>query len=148
MPSSLSRLCLTALAAAAAVTITSCGPSPSEEAAQAVYDACDQPEAKTDLVHLDGESVNVEVKGEAAKTMSGGDDAADNLGMRGEFDDGDTEGLAIMLATMSAVDCMVENTDFPGDSTQLQDGDEWDGWSYSEESGTGSEVTFTFTSTL
>lgn len=145
MPSPRSLLAASAFAAVAALGLTACGPSASEEAAQAAYDSCDRPEAKTDLVHLDDETVTVEVTGDTAKALSGGYDAGDNLGASGELDEDDAAGVGLMIGVISAVDCMVENTDFPGASDELRDGDEWDGWRYAEEDGPGSEVVYSFT---
>lgn len=145
MPSTRSLLAVAALAAVASVGLTGCGPSASEEAAQAAYDSCDRPDAKTDLVHLEDETVTIEVTGDTAKALSGGYDAGDNLGTAGELEEGDAAGIGLMIGVVSAVDCMVENTSFPGTSEELRDGDEWDGWRYAEEDGPGSEVVYSFT---
>ncbi|GAA2185039.1 hypothetical protein GCM10009785_35210 [Brooklawnia cerclae] len=141
------RLVGAGAAMACVLALTACS-SAANDAAQAAYDACHKPDAKTDLFRLDGNTVHIEVKGDAAKTMAGGDDIAENLDTSGEFAEGDLDGFGIMAGMYFGVECLAEETGFPGSVDELRDGDEWDGWRYSEESGVGSEVAFSFESTL
>lgn len=115
--------------------------------AQAAYDACSE---KSDygLMKLDGASVVESLTGENARVSSGlSDDLDDTLNGDGP-DAGDSDSpnsLQLALTYLGDIDCLVEQTDYPGVTDDLQDGDEWDGWTYSYEQGAGSEETHRFT---
>lgn len=138
---------LAAALVAGGLLLAGCGSSAANDAAQAAYDACLNPKADPDLLRIDGDTVQVEVIGDNAKALAGFSDAADNLTTTGKADDDDVDGFVVGMLMMSAVDCLVEETGYPGTSDALTDGEEWDGWTYSEEAGAGSEVTFSFKST-
>lgn len=116
-------------------------------AAQSAYDGCIKEGAEVQLLQLDGASVSVEVTGENAQALSNMESEMNSvLNGSGTEPDG-PGGLAVALSMLGAVDCLVEATDYPGGSDDLENGDEWDGWRYSEESGAGSETTMRFTAT-
>lgn len=137
---------VTALAAGS-LLLAGCGSSAANEEAQIAYDACFNPDADPNLLQLDGDTVKVEVLGENAKALAGFGDAADNVEASGEFDDNDVDGFVVGVLMMSAIECLVDETGYPGSSDTLTDGEEWDGWRYSENAGAGSEMTFSFEST-
>lgn len=141
------RVFISSTALVCVLVVAGCGPSAAEEAAQTAYDACHKPEAENDLFVLDGKAVSLAVTGGNAAAMSKGSDAADALQSSGELDDDQISGVGIMMATLFGMECLVDETGYPGSTDELSDGEEWDGWTYNEEEGTGSEVTFTFTST-
>lgn len=122
------RTAATALSAAALLLLTGCGSSAADEAAQAVFDECDRPDAPTRLLEVDGSDVVLEVAGETARGIA----------------DGDVVTSMVLLLDMK---CVLEATNFPGSAEQLADGDEWDGWRASVDEGAGSEVTYVFTAT-
>jgi outer membrane murein-binding lipoprotein Lpp len=126
--------------------LTGCSSAGKEEA-QAAYDACLNPKADTNVLRLDGSTVHVELVGDAAKSFSDSDDAVDNLENAGEFDDDDINGLVVGMLMLTAVDCMVEKTNYPGSSDDLTDGDKWEGWKYTEKDGTGAEMKMAFSAT-
>lgn len=109
-------------------------------AAEAVYDACSDSDVETNVLERDGRDVIISVTGEDARALW-----AFNAGTG--LDDIDTDGLAIGLTMILAHRCIVDETGFPGTEDQLRDGDEWEGWSYSDESGAGSTVRMVFTAT-
>lgn len=111
------------------------------------YEKCHKENAEIDLLRVDGSTVYVEFKGKDAKDASGLDDATDDLADSGEFDEDTFSGLAPTLALLSAVECLVDATDYPGQSDDLTDGESWDGWKYKERDGAGAEVTLSFTAT-
>lgn len=121
------------------------GCSGSSAEAQAAYDACATPDAEINLVRMDGRSVLVELVGDDARVASGGEDAADEVAT-GELSEDSLSGLGMSMALLFAVECLVEETGYPGTSDQLTDGDEWDGWRYTETSGAGWEFTAMFES--
>lgn len=132
-------------AAAGLVLLMSACSSAGSEAAQVAYDACYNEDTELDLLVLDGSEVRVEVTGDDARARSGTDDELDAL--EAGRDDVGMDGFAVALRMLMDVECLVEETTYPGSAEQLTDGDEWDGWRYAEDDGAGSEVTFSFTST-
>ncbi|GEM_PF-3054252 len=128
-----------------AVALSSCGSSAAEQAATAAYDACVKPDAETQVLVHDGNTVAIEIKGEAARALSGMEEETDAL-LAGD-EDASLDGMGVGLAMIFAQDCLVEETGYPGSSDQLEDGDEWDGWRYSTDEGAGSEFTASFTAT-
>lgn len=127
-----------------AAGVTSCS-SAANAAAEAAFDAC-QPSSSADhdLLRHDGKHVRIEVTGDAARAFAGIDDEIDQLG---KTDDPDFSGMVVALQVITAAECLADETGYPGSYDQLSDGEEWDGWTYSEKKGAGSEVTFTFTAT-
>jgi hypothetical protein len=128
-----------------AAVLSGCGSSAGEEAATAAYDACVKPEADTQVLVHDGSTVAIEIKGDAARALSGMEEETDAL-LAGD-EDTSLDGMGVGLAMLMAQDCLVEETGYPGSSDQLEDGDEWDGWRYETEEGAGSEFTATFIAT-
>lgn len=138
----------TLLAAAAALSLlTACGAGAAEQAALEAYDACKASGMNRDLLRHDGNEVRIEITGEDARDVSRAGDAAENLQRNQEWGDDDLAGVGTMFAALSISNCMVEETGYPGTSEQLADGESWEGWSYAEESGAGSEVLLTYTAT-
>lgn len=117
-----------ALGASGALLLAACS-SAGADAAQAVYDEC----GDSDLVSLDGSTVRLEMTGEAARAAAGHSDEVSDFGMMIEF--------------ISAEDCLIDATAYPGRAEALEDGDEWEGWRYSSDDGPGSEVRSAFTAT-
>lgn len=115
-------------AAAALLFIAGCN-SAAADAAQAVYDEC----GGSDLVTLDGDTVRLEMTGDAARAAAGHSE--------------DVSAAGIMLQFISAEDCLIDATLYPGRAQALEDGDEWDGWRYSTDDGAGSEIRSAFTAT-
>lgn len=126
------------------VGMAGCGHSAGQESAREAYDACVKPDAEVQVLRHEGNTVTLSVTGEDARDLAGMEDDANSILDGGEADG---NGLAIGLAIIVAQDCMLEQTSYPGTSDQLADGDEWDGWTFHEESGAGSEFTATFTAT-
>lgn len=136
------QLCAVGVAIAGLI---GCGAATSS-AAQAAYDACHLPDYDgDDLLRINGKTVSIEIKGDTARIFNQGTDAADSLKNTGEIGEGEMEGLGVMFRVMAAANCLVDETSYPGDAGQLSDGDEWEGWSYSEDSGAGSEFSMHFT---
>ncbi|MGC0271730.1 hypothetical protein ACO0LV_01885 [Pseudactinotalea sp. Z1739] len=132
---------------AVAVLVAGCGASAAEEAAQAVYEECVRPDADHQLLEHDGPEVRIAVTGDAARARAGASGALDAVERGDDPEDVDFTGMGIAMGVVLATECLVEETRYPGSSDQLQDGDEWEGWRFTEESGAGSEFTATFTST-
>lgn len=129
------------------MTLVACGGA-ENAAAEAAYEACVRSEAENGpLVQLNRNTVSVELKGDSARAVSQSDGAVDNLERDGEFKDGDVEGLVLGMVFLLDTECLVEATGYPGSASQLQDGDEWEGWRFSEETGPGSEHVVKFTAT-
>ena len=80
------------------------------------------------------------------RAVAGNDDAVNSIEDGGLTQEG-ASGLVISFALLGAVACLVEETNYPGSSDQLTDGDEWDGWRFHEKSPVGSEFTATFEAT-
>ncbi|MCS5732335.1 hypothetical protein [Herbiconiux daphne] len=114
--------------------------------AQAAYDACSGDD-DYGIMKVDGSSVLVELKGDNARIASSlGDDLNDALSGNGKPKTSDSpSSLQIALTMLGDVDCLTEQTNYPGASDDLSDGEEWDGWKYSYEKGAGSEETHRFT---
>ncbi|GAA1174239.1 hypothetical protein GCM10009584_14300 [Ornithinimicrobium humiphilum] len=128
-----------------AMALTGCGGGATDEAAQAAYDACADSEADAPLFRLDGDTVHVELKGDNARQLGNMPDIAGQIGT--DPQDMDLSGFGVGLALLAGLDCMSEHTGFPGASSDLEAGDEWEGWRYTYESGAGSEETHSFTAT-
>ena len=111
-------------------------------AASAAYDACVNPKGAP-ILKLDGSSVRIEIKGDAAQKIAGSDEEVKSL-TSGDTS-GNLDGLMVGLELITTTDCLVKETGYPGTSDQLKNGDSWDGWSYSIDQGAGSEETQTFT---
>ncbi len=126
-----------------AAGLTACS-SAASAAAEEAFEACNSGGVDNDLLHHDGKHVYIEVTGDEARAFAGIDDEIDQLG---NTDDPDFSGMAVAFKVVLAAECLAEETGYPGSYDQLSDGEEWDGWRYSEEKGAGSEVTFVFTST-
>jgi hypothetical protein len=132
--------------AALALLLSGCGASADEQAAEAVYDACVIEDALAQLLQLDGNAVSVVVEGEHARALAGFEDEIDALTSSApSSDDGEVSGTAVAAALLLNVDCLAEETGYPGSSDQIQSGEEWEGWRVEENSGAGSESTITFT---
>ena len=56
-------------------------------------------------------------------------------------------GLAIAIAVVSSMECLVEATGYPGLADDIRSGETWGGWTYSETTGAGAEVTMAFEAT-
>ena len=136
-------------AAILATTLLAAGcSSAGNDEARAAYDACIKPEASVQLLKLDGNKVLIEVTGDAAKALSNADAEMKSILAGTASDDaGSLSGFGVSLALLGASDCLVEETGYPGKPSQLKSGDAWDGWTYKETSGAGSETTMAFTAT-
>lgn len=117
------------------------GSAAAKDAASAAFDACTTGGDENGLLRLDGTSVHLEVVGENAKALA----AFNSADFSGDVADWDASGLGITLALMSAGECLVEVTAYPGTTEQLRDGDTWTGWSLSASEGPGAEARLTFT---
>lgn len=127
----------------AITALTACSGAGNAEA-QAAYDACGQPDAELQLMRLDGNQVILEVTGDNAVALSGSDEELEKVLSGQDTGDGPSA-LAISVGLMAGMECLIEHTGYPGSSDQIKDGEEWDGWSFSEEPGTGSEFVLRFT---
>lgn len=130
---------------ALALALAGCGAG--AEAAAAVYDECASPDSDINLVRHDGDEVMVDVRGDHARAIAGMEGWVESVESGSDPSDAQSDGLAVGFSLMMAVDCLVEETAFPGSSVDLEDGDEWEGWRYSYERGAGSEETYIFTAT-
>lgn len=132
------------IAVLAAASVLSGCTSAANEAAQAAYDECVRPESDVQVLFINEGTVSVQVKGDLARAMAESDFSAESI----VNDSGELpESVGISLAVLAGTDCLVEQTGYPGSSDQLTDGEEWDNWRFSEESGPGSEFSLLFTST-
>ena len=92
----------------------------------------------------EGNTVTISVTGDDARALAGMEDDVKAIQGGGEAQGA---GIAVGMAIIVAQNCLIEETGYPGTSDQLVDGDQWDGWEFSEESGAGSEFTARFTAT-
>lgn len=141
MATSTIRLAPAASVLVLASSLAGCS-SADNDAAEAAYNACVNDAAETQIMRLDGDTVYLEVTGDAARAYAGTDDEIEDLGN----EDAGMDGIMVMLSVVTSSQCMAEETGYPGSYDQLSDGEEWDGWRYHEQSGAGSEVTFAFES--
>ena len=118
------------------------------DSARAAYDACLNPDAATQLLKLDGDQVLVSVTGDDAKALSGAEADFDALlAGAAPSTNGAPTGIGVSMAILRDTSCLVEVTGYPGSSDQLRDGDSWEGWTYDESAGAGSEATMSFKAT-
>ena len=138
---------LTSAIIATTLLAAGCSSAGNDEA-RAAYDACIKPEASVQLLKHTGNKVLIEVTGDAAKALSNVDEEMKSILAGTASDDaGSITGFGVTLAVLSASDCLVEETGYPGKASQLASGDAWDGWTYKESSGAGSESTMAFIAT-
>lgn len=117
--------------------------SAGSQAAQEAYDQCVKEDAEVQLLRLSKNTVSIEVKGDDARAYAGTSDEIENLGSP----DSSLSGLGVSFAFLTGAECLADVTNYPGSAEQLTDGEEWDGWRYSEEDGAGSEFSLSFIST-
>lgn len=140
------------LVVAIAVTLSAC--SPTSPRAQEAYDTCS--DSETDdlgLVQIEGSTVLVAIEGKYARAYSNFDSEIDDLmsemdegtASSQERDEGEVSGFKVGLTMLASIDCLIEQTEYPGTSDDLTDGEEWDGWEYEYEDGAGSSETYRFT---
>ena len=141
MKRTISALAVSALMVGA---LTSCG-SASNDAAEAAFEECDKPDAEIRPLVIKGSEVTIAITGDLARAASGTDDEIKGMADGDIPETSGLSGVGVLLATVAAATCLAEATGFPGSHDQLKDGDEWDGWSYSERKGVGSEAEMTFT---
>ncbi|HLS16151.1 MAG TPA: hypothetical protein VK095_16715 [Beutenbergiaceae bacterium] len=132
---------MAAVAALFLMVVAACSP-PNTEAAGEVYEACHLPDAEVSLLEHQRDQVIISVTGEQAQALG-----SFNTDDFSDLESLDTDGVMIGLTLIMLSDCIIEETGFPGVTDQLRDGDEWDGWSYSDEGGAGSTVRMVFTAT-
>lgn len=114
------------------IALAGCEPSAAESAAQAAMEACQHSDS-AGLMRVEGATLYVEVTGANARAVARGD-LADSFDVEYDY--------------IAIAECLAVNTDFPGMGIDLRNGDSWDGWTYREESGPGSEMRRIFTSTV
>jgi hypothetical protein len=147
----LARAAVIALTGATVLALAACGPSAGEEAAQAVYDACANPDAETEVLEANGNTVSIVVRGEDARAFGGFGDEVDAFSNAaesgGDLDDLSLDGLAVTASVLLGSQCLAKETGYPGNAEQLRDGESWNGWRFEEEQGTGSEFEMRFIAT-
>lgn len=128
------------LALTLGLVLAGCSGSGGPEAADNLFATCANP--KNDLLRVEGSTVFLEILGEDARALAQGSDVtADNVL------DADMTGLAIAIAVVSSMECLVEATGYPGLAADIRSGETWGGWTYSETTGAGAEVTMAFEAT-
>lgn len=119
------------------VALSACAPAGNESASQDLFESC--AEEAGGLLRLDGSTVLLEILGEDAKMLAQGTGFTEEELTSGEMPD-----ISVQLHIIAGMNCLAHATSYPGTAEQLKTGETWNGWTFSETLGTGSESTSHF----